>query len=73
MKRCCLLEKKLETCADCPDFRQCGIIQSFFAKKGYKYGKYRQSLEYIRTRGYPVFLAAARPWKLAYGRLNKDP
>jgi hypothetical protein len=70
MKRCCLMEKKLDTCADCPDFPECKIIQAFFEKTGYKYGKYRESLDYIRRHGYPAFLEAARSWKRAYGRLE---
>lgn len=70
MKRCCLMEKKLDTCADCPDFPECKIVQAFFAKKGYKYQKYRESLEYIRKHGYPAFLEVTRMWKRAYGRLG---
>lgn len=70
MKRCCLMEKKLDTCADCPDYDWCRIIQGFFAKKGYKYRKYRESLDYIIRYGYPAFLEAARLWKRAYGGLE---
>ncbi len=70
MKRCCLMEKKLETCADCPEYEDCRIIQGFFAKKGYKYRKYRESTEFIRQRGYPAFIDAARSWKRAYGSLK---
>lgn len=69
MKACCFGERGLETCADCPDFDSCQTIQGFFGKKGYKYGRYRQSLEFIRERGYRDFLKAARGWKGAYGRL----
>jgi len=67
MKRCCLMEKKLDTCADCPEYEKCSILQGFFAKNGYKYGKYRESLEYIRHHGCPAFLLAACSWKRAYG------
>lgn len=70
MKRCCLMEKKLDTCADCPDYAECPKIMGFFAKKGYKYGKYRESLEYIRRHGYAAFLETAGMWKRAYGRLK---
>jgi len=70
MKRCCLIDKKLGTCADCPDYHGCRIIRDFFAKNGYKYRKYQESLEYIRHHGYPAFLEAARMWKRAYGRLE---
>jgi hypothetical protein len=69
LKRCCLLEKKLRTCADCPEYEGCRIIHGFFAKNGYKYRKYRESMEFIRKNGYPAFIAAARSWKRAYGSL----
>lgn len=70
MKRCCLIEKKFETCADCPDYEDCKILQDFFNKKGYKYKKYRQSLEFIRKFGYQKFIQSARSWKSAYGSLK---
>jgi hypothetical protein len=70
IKRCCLMEKNVDTCADCHDYRGCRIIQGFFEKKGYKYGKYRQSLEFIRHYGYPAFLAQTGAWKRAYGSLK---
>ncbi len=69
IKVCCFGEKALATCADCPDFESCDILQGFFAKKGYKYGRYRQSLEFIRESGYAEFLKAARAWKGPYGKL----
>ena len=71
IKRCCLMEKKLNTCADCPDYNGCRKIQGLFKKKGYKYQKYRRSLEFIRKSGYPAFIAAARSWKRAYGSLKQ--
>lgn len=70
MKRCCLMVKKLHTCADCPDYDGCHIIQDFFAKGRYKYKKYRQSLEFIRKSGYREFIKAARSFKCAYGSLK---
>jgi len=69
MKRCCLIVKKLETCADCPDYEDGKILQDFFNKKVYKYKKYRQSLEFIRKYGYSAFIEASRSWKCAYGSL----
>lgn len=69
MKVCCFGERGLATCADCPDYQACKTIRSFFEKKGYKYGRYHAALEFIRERGYGEFLAAARGWKGAYGRL----
>lgn len=70
IKRCCLMKKRFNTCADCPDYGYCTIIQGFFAKNGYKYKKYLESLEFIRKHAYPAFIAAARAWKRAYGKLK---
>lgn len=72
MKRCCLVLKKVETCADCPDYEDCPTIQDFFRKNGYKYKKYRQSLEFIRKFGYREFIKATRSWKGAYGSLKSQ-
>lgn len=69
MKVCCLKEKGLETCADCGDYEGCRIIQGFYSKKGYKYRRYKQSIEYIRKNGYARFLEHARRWNGAYGKL----
>ena len=71
MKRCCLIDKKMETCSDCTEYGDWPIIQGFFAKKGYKYKKYRESLEFIRKYGYKTFLELARSWKGVYGRLER--
>jgi len=70
IKRCCFMDRKLGTCADCNDFPTCVTIQGFFAKNGYKYRKYRESLEFIRLHGYLPFITAARSWKRAYGGLK---
>ena len=70
IKLCCFGEKRFETCADCPDFEICEIISTFFSKKGYKYKKYRESLEFIRKYGYGEFVESAAGWKGAYGRLD---
>ena len=70
IKRCCLITKKLNTCADCPDYESCRTIQGLFEKNGYKYKKYRQSLEFIRHYGYSAFIAATGSWKRAYGNLK---
>ncbi len=69
MKVCCFKEKKLETCGDCSDYKQCKIIHDFYNKNGYKYKKYRQSLEFIQNKGYDEFLRLAERWKGAYGKL----
>ena len=65
-----LQRKKLETCADCPDYSTCKIILKFHSKNGYKYKKYKQSIEFIRRNGYEKFLNNAKDWKRAYGRLD---
>ena len=70
MKVCCFGERGLITCADCPDYSACGIIQGFFSKSGYKYKRYRQSIEFIRKHGYAKFIEIANGWKGAYGRLE---
>lgn len=70
MKACCFREKKLETCADCPDFHNCGILNDFYGKNGYKYKKYRESIEFIIQKGYGEFLKSADKWKGAYGKLD---
>ena len=73
MKVCCI--RKLgpaHTCADCPDcpdYLSCNILREFYGKNGYKYRKYRESLEFIRTHGYDAFLKMAEKWKGPYGRL----
>lgn len=70
MKVCCFKERKFETCADCPDYSSCRIIQGFYNKKGYKYKKYKQSIEFIRKNGYENFLKKADIWIGPYGKLD---
>jgi hypothetical protein len=72
MKVCCI--KRLgtaHTCADCPDCLSCETLRAFHGKNAYKYRKYSQSLEFIRSHGYERFLEAAAEWKGAYGKLPK--
>jgi len=52
MKVCCFKKRRLETCADCPDYPSCPIIQKFHNKKPVKYKKSKQSIEFIRKNGY---------------------
>jgi hypothetical protein len=68
MKVCCL-GRDLETCADCPELHAFETMVIFFNKKGYKYRKYREAIEFIRAHGHPAFLAQADAWSGAYGRL----
>jgi hypothetical protein len=70
MKVCCFGERKLETCADCPDYAECRTIREFYGKNGYKYKKYEDALEFIRKNGYPKFIRLAGKWRGAYGKLQ---
>ena len=72
MKVCCL-NKGFETCADCPEFDSCEVVQGFFGKNGYKYRKYREASEFIRTYGYAEFVAKANQWTGACGSLGPAP
>ena len=67
VKLCCL-SRRLETCADCPQFSVCGTLGAFHDKSGHKYGKYRQALDYVRQNGYETFLVVADRWTGACGR-----
>jgi hypothetical protein len=71
MKVCCFKEKRLQTCADCPEYVSCPIIQGWFNKSGYKYGKYKESIEFIRQNGYTEFLRIANNWKNQYGAFSR--
>jgi len=44
--------------------------EGFYNKEGYKYGKYSQSIEFIRQNGYDSFLRISDNWTGAYGRLE---
>ncbi len=69
IKVCCIKERGVNTCADCPDYTSCKIIQDFYSKSGYKYKKYRQAIEFIRDKGYDRFIEKADKWNGPYGRL----
>lgn len=71
IKVCCL-RNGLETCGDCKNYSSCITIQSLYVKKGYKYKKYKETMEYIRTHGYEELLKKTVTWKLAYGRLSEN-
>jgi hypothetical protein len=70
IKLCCFKERKFETCADCPDLETGKIISGFFAKNGFKYKKYKQSIDFIRKKGYSEFFKSSDTWKGAYGKLD---
>ena len=65
MKKCCLTKGYI-ICADCEEYDRCEIIQSFLNHPSYKYGKYKQALEYIHTHDYDAFMKASENWKNAY-------
>jgi hypothetical protein len=69
IKVCCFGEKKLETCADCPD-SPCKILLAFYGKNGSKYKQYRKQLEFIKQNGYNEFLKKADTWKGHRGKLK---
>ena len=71
MKKCCLTKGHI-TCADCEEYDRCEIIQTFLNHPGYKYGKYKQALDFICAHGYSAFLKAAEHWKSAYGKYPKQ-
>jgi hypothetical protein len=70
IKICCFRDRQFETCADCDEYLSCEIIQSLYNKNGYKYKKYKQSIDFIRENGYAKFMSIADSWKRAYGKLG---
>ena len=69
MKVCCI-RRGLVSCADCAEYDACEILASFYGHDAYKYQKYRQATQYIRSHGYDAFLGAADCWSGAYGPLE---
>lgn len=67
MKVCCI-KKGYNTCADCSDMPTCQTINEFYDKKGYKYNKYKQAIEFIKQNGYGELIKIADTWTNAYGR-----
>jgi hypothetical protein len=67
IKICCI-NNSYNTCADCPDYKSCQIINEFYCKNGDKYRKYQQATEYIKENGYEKFLEIADKWKYVYGK-----
>jgi len=70
IKLCCFKDKKLETCADCSELNTCKIINKLYNHKGYKYKRYKESIDYIRKNGYSKFIKASKGWNGAYGKLE---
>lgn len=71
MKVCCL-HKKLQSCADCEEYAICIVINEFYGKKGFKYQKYKQAIEYIRVNGYEAFLKIADTWDNVFGKFESS-
>lgn len=67
IKKCCI-KNCFSTCADCSSFSSCMIINEFYSKRGYKYGKYKEAIEFIKKNGYDKFLRIADTWKNVYGK-----
>jgi hypothetical protein len=70
IKLCCFKDNHFDTCADCSNIDFCDTIGNWYAKKGYKYKKYKQAIEFIKKEGYPTFIKLADKWKGAYGKLD---
>jgi hypothetical protein len=74
MKVCCITTMgDSGICAGCPEYVECGTLRAFHEKKGYKYTKYRQASDFIRTYGVRSFLEHAERWTNAYGQLSDLP
>jgi hypothetical protein len=71
IKACCFKDKKLDTCADCIILPNCSTIGEWFSKKGYKYHKYKQAIEFINENGYATFIRIADKWSNAYGKYKR--
>lgn len=67
IKVCCI-SRNYNSCADCPDTLTCPAINEFYAKKGYKYAKYKQAIEFIKLNGYDELIKIADTWTNAYGK-----
>jgi hypothetical protein len=62
------MTKSLASCADCANFEGCPTAGGFLHRDGYKYRKYLQALDFIRSRGYDAFFETADRWTNAYGK-----
>lgn len=70
IKVCCIRDKGLGTCAECPEFDRCRTLAAFHGKRWKEYGRYRESFEFIRREGYPAFIERSKGWEKAYGELG---
>lgn len=67
VKVCCV-GRRHDSCAECEEYDSCAVLREFHGKKGYKYRKYAEALDFIRANGYEEFLAIADGWSRQYGR-----
>ena len=67
MKVCCI-SKNYSHVLIAVNILICSVLNDFYNKNGYKYKKYKQAIDYIRTYGYDAFLEVADKWKNAYGK-----
>jgi len=67
MKVCCI-KRGYISCADCAEMSECAVLNGFYHKNGYKYGKYKQAINYIEDNGYEAYLEIAGRWKNASGK-----
>jgi len=68
MIKVCCVKKAFNSCADCPEILSCSILNDFFNKNGYKYKKYKEAVDFIRSNGYFKFLEIADSWTNVYGK-----
>jgi len=45
-------------------------IGNWHEKKGYKYGKYKQAIDYIKANGYAAFIEIAKLWNGTFGKYH---
>lgn len=69
IKKCCI-GKDHASCADCTTYEDCPVIRAFHNHAGYKYGKYKQAIAFIRSYGYDNFMERAANWTSACGKLG---
>ena len=70
IKVCCFKNMEYDSCADCAKLENCTIIGDLYSKNGYKYKKYKESIEFIKQNGYKDFIQLADKWNGAFGKLK---
>ncbi len=67
IKVCCI-KKGFNSCADCSELFTCSIVNDFYNKNGYKYRKYKEAVNFIRSNGYNDFIEIADNWTSVFGK-----